>query len=93
MELVLWSVMGALSGIKHVCSHLLRKVTAQKDPGMWQWIYVDEDIWSTALLCGDFSVDQLKTALVDQTQKSNFKILNTVSPPYPQGQYSQIQST
>lgn len=90
MELVLWSVMGALSGIKHVCSHLLRKVTAQKDPGMWRRIYVD---WSTALLCSDFSVDQLKTALVDQTQKSNFKILNTVSPPYPQGQYSQIQST
>lgn len=56
---------------------------------MWRWIYVDEDMCS-ALLCGDFSVDQLKTALVDQTQKSDFKILNTVSPPYPQGQYSQI---
>lgn len=84
MEPFPWSVMGTLSGIKHVCSRLLRKVTAQEDlrgcGGGFMWTKT-----SVLLLSGDFSVDQLKTALVDQTQKSNFKILNTVSPPDPQG--------
>ena len=82
--------MGTLSRIKHVCSRLLRKVTAQEDLRGCGCGFM----WTTVLLlCGDFSVDQLKTALVDQMQKSNFKILNTVSPPDPQGKYSHIQPT